>query len=87
MDKEREKRYHAVREMIKAGEVKTFDQLFHYIPKTVLAEDAGIYYDRFETIMKSPREMTVNELFILARILDYERCTLLEMLGKIKGGK
>jgi hypothetical protein len=87
MNKDREKKYLVVREMIKAGEVKTFGQIFYYIPKSVLSKDAGISYDKFERIKKNPRLMSVSDLLIIARLLHFKPTTLFEMVGKLKGAK
>ena len=62
----RDDRYTIIKAMYDAGHVVLFNDIFKYIPKTVVAIDLGKKVDRFNKLMTRPDEFTLQELYMIA---------------------
>jgi hypothetical protein len=76
----RDKRYNLIKPMLKVGYINTFTDIFHYIPKTVVARDLSIKSDRFNALMQSPDEFTLRKLITLANFLDLSIHELIDLV-------
>lgn len=63
---QRDNRYKAVLSLIQTGEIKTFEQIFNFIPRKVVYTDLGLNYYRFARLVKQPTLFTLKELITLA---------------------
>ena len=62
----RDDRYDVIKPMVESGQLVSFNQIFKYIPKTVVAKDLGKKVDRFNVLMAHVDEFTLQELFRIA---------------------
>lgn len=76
----RDMRYNLIKPMLKVGYINTFSDIFHYIPKTIVAGDLQIKVDRFNLLIESPDELALRKLIYLAKILDLSLHELLDLI-------
>lgn len=62
----RDKRYGYIKPMFKGGKIKSFNDIFLFVPKTIVATDLGKKVDRFTRLMKRIDRFTLEELFMIA---------------------
>jgi hypothetical protein len=68
-------------QLIKKGEIQTFEQLFKYVPKTAIAVALfGSTSKWYETKFKDPYFFRVGELLQLAELMNVEASSLLEIM-------
>jgi hypothetical protein len=65
--------------MILGGKISTFNDIFKFIPKTVVAHSLGKKVDRFSELMKHVEKFTLEELFTIARYCDIEEAEILRL--------
>src|SRR5258708_33832345 len=91
----RDDRYTIVKTMYQAGHIVFFNDIFKYIPKTIVALDLGKKVDRFNKLMTRPDEFTLQELYIIAsfcglterKIYELAEAEYLQNKSKIKKTK
>lgn len=76
---QRDNRYKAVLSLIQTGEIKTFEQIFDYIPKKTIYTDLGLNYYRFARLVKHPDLFTMRELVTLAGLIGCEASVIFAM--------
>jgi len=76
---EKDKRYNFIKPMIGDGKIRSFNDIFDYIPKTVVATDLGKKVDRFNALMNKVEGFTLDELFKIARNCKIEEGKILEL--------
>ena len=72
-------RYDLIKPMVGDGKIKSFNDIFKYIPKTVVATDLGKKVDRFNALMNKVEGFTIDELFKIARNCKLEESKILEL--------
>ncbi|HWK08044.1 MAG TPA: hypothetical protein VNS58_30655 [Puia sp.] len=75
----RDPRYDLIKPMIIGGKIKTFNDIFKFIPKTVVATDLGKKVDRFTDLMNRVEGFTLEELFMIARFCELDEAQMLEL--------
>lgn len=73
----RDSRYDLIRPMITDGKIVSFNDIFKFIPKTVVAIDLGKKVDRFTELMNRIEEFTLEELFIIAKFCELDEHQIL----------
>jgi hypothetical protein len=68
----KDKRHKTVKILIEGGHVNEFKEIFEHIPKTTVAEELGIHFNRFNNLIDKPAEMKVNDLFLLSAYFEIE---------------
>jgi|HubBroStandDraft_5_1064220.scaffolds.fasta_scaffold377409_1 hypothetical protein len=66
----RDDRYDLIKPLVETGKIMFFNDIFKYIPKTVVAKDLGKKVDRFNTLMSRVQEFMLADLFIMAKKFD-----------------
>ncbi len=61
----RDSRYNVIKAMIADGNIVTFNDIFEYIPKTVVAIDLGKKVDRFNKLMNKVDGFTLEEIYMI----------------------
>ena len=77
---ERDARLKIAKELIESGNLKTFRDIFLYVPKTEISRKLGINYTRFLTLVKNPKRLRYEETYSLARIFEVSVRTLSELI-------
>ncbi|HEX9509724.1 MAG TPA: hypothetical protein VF939_04545 [Puia sp.] len=75
----RDPRYDLIKPMIIGGKIKTFTDIFKFIPKTVVATDLGKKVDRFTELMNRIEGFTLEELFMMAKFCDLDESQMLQL--------
>lgn len=76
----RDHRYDLIKPMIENGKILTFNDIFKYIPKTVVAKDLGKKVDRFNTLMSRVEEFILSDLFIIAGFFEIDEEVMLRLV-------
>ena len=73
-------RYNAVRALFEQGEIKTFAQIFDYIPKTVVGSELRTNNNRITLLIKDPLKFKLIELTKIANLIGIEPELLVMMV-------
>lgn len=83
MAKVKDKRYSALKEWITSGGAKTFLEIFDIIPKTQVAKDSGIHYDRLNNKINDTSKFTIKDIVTIARLLEVDDVKLYELIRAV----
>lgn len=75
----RDPRYDLIKPMIIGGKIKSFNDIFKFIPKTVVATDLGKKVDRFTELMNRIEGFTLEELFMIAKFCELDEAQMLKL--------
>lgn len=76
---EKDERYRAVKRLIEKGDITEFNEMFTYIPKTVVARDLGAAPARFSEKMNLIEKFTLQDMFSIAKLLEVESIDILRL--------
>src|ERR1700720_4620019 len=76
----KDRRYITVRNLIDAGYVKTFGEMFDTIPKSVVARDLGMNNARFTRLMDDVGQFSMIELLMIASFLEIDKMVMLNLV-------
>lgn len=76
---EKDERYKAVKRLIEKGDITEFNQMFTFIPKTVVARDLGAAPARFSEKMNQIEKFTLQDVFSIAKLLEVENLSVLKL--------
>jgi hypothetical protein len=76
---EKDERYRAVKRLIEKGDITEFNEMFTYIPKTVVARDLGAAPARFSEKMNLIEKFTLQDMFSIAKLLEVESIAVLRL--------
>jgi hypothetical protein len=76
----RDDRYDVIKPMVESGQLVSFNQIFKYIPKTIVAKDLGKKVDRFNVLMTHVDEFTLRELFRIGHFCKIDDWTILKLI-------
>lgn len=68
----KDNRYNYVRSVWKAGDLTTFNDIFQIIPRSIVAKDLGLNYERFVKKIFRPERFTFEDVSRIARLLEIE---------------
>ena len=75
----RDPRYDLIKPMILGGKIVTFNDIFKFIPKTVVATDLGKKVDRFTELMNHVEGFTLEELFMIGKFCDIDENQIVKL--------
>lgn len=75
-----DKKADLTRELIEEGKIKTFEDIFMYVPKTYLADKMGMNYKRFVRLTLNSEKMKYRETYSLARVLKVDPRRISELI-------
>ena len=76
----KDKRFKTVKLLIEGGHIPEFKDIFEHIPRTAVAKEMGIHYDRFKKMITDPAEFKVKELYTLAGMIGVDGKILLDLV-------
>jgi hypothetical protein len=79
---EKDNRYRIVKPLMSDGQIKSFKDIFLYIPKSVVARDLGINNVRFTRLMNDVGDFTLNDIFRLAAFCEIDELDLLKLVDR-----
>ncbi len=68
--------------MLEANNFKTFKEVFDIIPRSVVATDLGINYNRFVQRINEPEVFTVKELIMFSDLIGTSPSILFDLAMK-----
>lgn len=68
----KDNRYKTVNILINGGHIKTFSEIFNYIPPSIVCKDFGTNYNRFTKLIDSPSNFKLRELYTIASFFEIE---------------
>jgi hypothetical protein len=77
MDKDH--RYNIARLFIEKGEIKTINQIFDYIPKSVVSRELKTNNNRFTRLIRDPLAFKLIELSKIAKAIGVETKVLVNL--------
>jgi hypothetical protein len=78
MDKD--KRYKTVKILIETANVTTFAGIFEHIPKTTVADDLGIHFNRMVRMIENVNEIKVSDIFLFSTYFDIDAKVLFDLI-------
>ncbi len=83
----RDARYNLIKSLVRDGQIKSFLDIFIYVPKTIVATDLGKNYGRFADLLNKIDQFTFEEVFLIGRFcrLNAEEMIKLYMSDYVKG--
>lgn len=79
MSKGMDKRYKTVKILIDNNHVKTLVEIFDTIPRSVVAQDFGTNFTRFDRLINNPELFRLKELYVLAQLFDVEEVKMVQL--------
>jgi hypothetical protein len=65
--------------MVNDGAIKSLNEIFHHIPKSIVAADCGKKVTRFTYLMEHVDEFKIRELFKIGALCDLTASQTLEL--------
>jgi hypothetical protein len=75
----RDPRYLLIPTMYQRGRVKSFNDIFEYIPKTVVAGDLGIKVTRFNNLMSRVENFVIRDVMLIGSFCELNLDVVLEL--------
>ena len=75
----KDNRYKGVKAMLETSGFKSFIDIFEIIPRSVVAADLGIHYNRFLVKIEKPVEFSLKELVTLSQLIETAPLKIVEL--------
>lgn len=83
----KDKRHKTVKILIETGNVTTFADMFEHIPKTTVADELGIHFNRMARMINNVNEIKINDVFLFSGYFEIDAKVLFELIYNQRGGK
>jgi plasmid maintenance system antidote protein VapI len=77
---EKDIRYESVKVLIETGRIQEFQQIFNYLPKSILAHDLGTNNNRMTRLINHVEQFTLEELSRISNLLGVNYKTILAIV-------
>jgi hypothetical protein len=77
---EKDIRYESVKVMIESGRIHEFQQIFNFLPKSIMAHDLGTNNNRMTRLINHVEQFTLDELFRISQLLEINYKTVLNLI-------
>lgn len=67
-----DRRYDSIKFMIEAGHITEFQQIFHYIPKSLLGKHLHTNNPRMTRLVTNVDDLTVDEIFSISSLFNVD---------------
>ncbi|MBO9202334.1 MULTISPECIES: hypothetical protein [Niastella] len=75
----KDNRYNVARIFIEKGEIKTIEQIFDYIPKSIVSRELKTNNNRFTRLISDPLGFKLIELSKIAKAIGVETKVLVDL--------
>lgn len=82
VEEEKDLRYKVVKHLIEAKEIKTFKEIFIYIPKTTVAKALHKNNNRMGEMIEKPTDFTLEEIVAMAKLFETDVLVLTGLMVK-----
>jgi hypothetical protein len=83
----KDKRHKTVKILIETGNVLEFKDIFEHIPKTTVADELGIHFNRMARMISNVNEIKVNDIFLFSGYFEIDAKVLFELIYNQRGHK
>lgn len=70
-----------IKPLIESGHIKEFKQIFIYVPKTAVAEDLGIHFNRFNGFLEKVQLMRLSDMYLLCTYFEIDPHKMFELIN------
>lgn len=77
---ERDIRYTVIKPLYVEGKLKTFMEIFKYVPRTVVAGDLGKKVARFSAQLNHLENFDLGDLFLIGNLCNLTRTQMLKLM-------
>ena len=78
----RDRRYPTIKPMLDQGRIKSFTDIFLYLPKSVLAADLGKNLKRFNELLLHVEGFTIKDLVIIGNLCGLTRMEMFRLIDE-----
>ena len=76
----KDRRYTTIKNLISAGYIKSFREIFDTLPKSVVARDLGMNNIRFSRLIDNVDQFLLRDLFRIAAYLEIDELILVNLV-------
>lgn len=76
----KDKRHKTVKILIEGGHVTEFRQIFEHIPKTTVADDLGIHFNRIPKMITTVNDMKINDVFLFSSYFEIDAKIMFDLI-------
>ena len=78
----RDHRYPTIKPMLDRGKIKSFSDIFLYLPKSVLAADLGKNLKRFNELLLHVEGFTIKDLVAMSNLCGLTRMEMFRLIDQ-----
>jgi hypothetical protein len=79
---QRDHRYPTIKPMLDRGKIKSFSDIFLYLPKSVLAADLGKNLKRFNELLLHVEGFTIKDLVVMSNLCGLTRMEMFRLIDE-----
>jgi len=87
LDVMKDKRHKTVKILIETKNITTFADIFEHIPKTTVATELGIHFNRIAKMIENVGEIKVNDIYLFAGYFEVDETIIFELIKNQRGKK
>ena len=76
----KDKRYTTVKNLISGGYIKSFQEIFETIPKSVVYKDLGMNSVRFNDLLQNVDRFILRDIFRIAVLIEVDEKIILDLV-------
>jgi len=76
----KDKRYTTIKNLISGGYIKSFEEIFDTLPKSVLYKDLGMNSARFAKLLRHPDLFILKDVFRIATLIGVDEKAILDLV-------
>lgn len=76
----KDKRHKTVKILIETGNVTEFKDIFEHIPKTTVADDLGIHFNRITRMIENVNDIKVNDIFLFSGYFEIDGKVMFDLI-------
>jgi hypothetical protein len=76
---QQDRHYKIAKSLILDGTIKTFGDIFEYVPKTNVAKDFKMHYDTLQKRIIHPGKLTLEELTKLSELIEIDPMVIIKL--------
>lgn len=76
----KDKRHKTVKILIGTKDIATFADIFEHIPKTTVADELGIHFNRITRMIANVNDIKVNDIFLFSGYFEIDAKVLFDLI-------
>jgi hypothetical protein len=83
----KDKRHNTVKILIETNNITTFADIFEHIPKTTVAEELGIHFNRMTKLISKVNEIKVNDIYLFSGYFEVDAAVIFRLISNQRAKK